>query len=155
MPAGERREGGAGDAAKPRPEPESGPSARQLGERLRRFRLERRLSLYDVERLTGKHFSTIGRYERGERRPDLETLRELAGAYGVSLAEVLGDSSSLVAYLPRDLRETAGLLLDRPDLRRLVQAAAPLEPPLVDQLSSLLRALTRGASQGSSGPAPG
>ncbi|MDI3298806.1 MAG: helix-turn-helix transcriptional regulator [Bacillota bacterium] len=131
--------------------------ARRLGERLRRFRLERNLSLYDVERLTGKHFSTIGRYERGERQPDLETLRELASTYGVSMAEILGDAASLVSYLPRDLRETAGLLLDRPDLRRLVQTAALFEPAVVDQICTLLALLARGAagSGAPAGPAPG
>ncbi|MCL6521410.1 MAG: helix-turn-helix domain-containing protein [Firmicutes bacterium] len=122
---------------------------RSLGERLRRLRLERHLSLYDVERLTGRHFSTIGRYERGERQPDLETLRELATTYGVSMAEILGDTASLVSYLPRDLRETATLLLDRPDLRRLIQLAASFEPPVVEQLCSLLALL------GPGGPSPG
>ena len=60
-----------------------------LGDRLRRLRLERNLSLYDVERLSGFHFTTIGKYERGERRPSLEVLRELARVYQVPLSELL------------------------------------------------------------------
>lgn len=62
-----------------------------LGERLRRLRLERNLSLYDVERLSGYHFTTIGKYERGERRPSLEVLRELARLYQVPLSELLDE----------------------------------------------------------------
>ncbi len=60
-----------------------------LGERLRSLRLERNLSLYDVERLSGLHFTTIGKYERNERKPSLQVLRELARVYQVPLSELL------------------------------------------------------------------
>jgi transcriptional regulator with XRE-family HTH domain len=65
--------------------------SREVGERLRQVRIERSLSLQDVERQSGGRWkaAVIGSYERGDRNISATRLLELAEFYEVSPAEVL------------------------------------------------------------------
>ncbi len=105
-----------------------------LGRRLRELRKSRRMSLYEVERRTGRHFSTIGKYERGERQPSLQMLRELADVYEVTLADLLAGTP---------LAGQGGGGADRPDLQGLLAVARRLSPEQVAALIELLRLLVR------------
>ncbi|WP_419931796.1 helix-turn-helix domain-containing protein [Candidatus Poriferisodalis sp.] len=62
-----------------------------VGERLRAARKYRRLTLSDVEALSGGEFKTsvLGAYERGERGVAVNRLLRLAELYGVAPAELL------------------------------------------------------------------
>jgi transcriptional regulator with XRE-family HTH domain len=62
----------------------------QLPDLLRRHRHEHRLSLKDVARSLGVHFTTVSSWERGRSEPGFQVLDELAELYGVSLADLLG-----------------------------------------------------------------
>ena len=64
--------------------------AEQVGERLRNIRLQKGLSLHDVEERSGKEFkaSVLGAYERGERSVSVPRLR-LAIFYGVPVDHLL------------------------------------------------------------------
>jgi transcriptional regulator with XRE-family HTH domain len=108
-----------------------------LGERLRRIRQSRNLSLYDVEAKTGLHFSTIGKYERGERTPNLQVLRELAAVYQVSLSELLGEPS----------------VDERPELVELMEAGRALAPEQVERLVAFLHSLRTRHPAGGQKPA--
>ncbi len=69
--------------------------SREVGERLRQIRIDRGLSLQDVERTSQGLWkaAVVGSYERGDRNISATRLLELAEFYGVSPAEVLpGDS---------------------------------------------------------------
>jgi transcriptional regulator with XRE-family HTH domain len=69
--------------------------SREVGERLRRVRVERGLSLQEVERSSGGRWkaAVIGSYERGDRNISATRLLELAEFYEVSPAQVLpGDA---------------------------------------------------------------
>ncbi len=118
-----------------------------LGRRLRELRLKRKLSLYDVEKLTGLHFTTIGKYERNERRPSLDVLRELASVYQVPLAELVSDAGDVAEYLPEELRNSLQLLTGRADLKRLVGVAGRLRQDQVDRLVDFLATLAPGMPQ--------
>ncbi len=66
-----------------------------VGERLRRVRIERGLSLQEVERTSGGRWkaAVIGSYERGDRNISATRLLELAEFYEVSPSQVLpGDA---------------------------------------------------------------
>ena len=65
--------------------------AEQVGERLRNIRLQKGLSLHDVEERSGKEFkaSVLGAYERGERSISVPRLQRLAIFYGVPVAHLL------------------------------------------------------------------
>jgi transcriptional regulator with XRE-family HTH domain len=63
-----------------------------LGRALRELRLERGLSQEQLSFESGIHRNYIGGIERGERRPSVVTVAELADALGVPLAELFRDS---------------------------------------------------------------
>lgn len=65
--------------------------ATSVGERLRAIRLQKRLSLHDVEDATTKEFkaSVVGAYERGERVISVPRLQRLALFYGVPVDRLL------------------------------------------------------------------
>lgn len=69
---------------------------RIVGERLRLIRRQKRLSLHDVEQLSGKEFkaSVLGAYERGERSLSVPRLARLAAIYRIPVAQLLPDTSS-------------------------------------------------------------
>lgn len=62
----------------------------ELGNRLRRLRRERRITLQALARDLGVHFTTVSAWERGRSEPDLEALGRLAGRLDVTLAALLG-----------------------------------------------------------------
>ncbi|MGH2811502.1 MAG: transcriptional regulator [Actinomycetota bacterium] len=62
-----------------------------VGEKLRNIRLQKGLSLHDVEVASGKRFkaSVLGAYERGERTISVSRLHGLARFYGVPVDQLL------------------------------------------------------------------
>lgn len=99
--------------------------ARSVGERLRNVRLQKRLSLHEVEVSSKQEFkaSVLGAYERGERAISVPRLHRLARFYDVPVDQLL----------PRD--PEAGAVLDlsggspaervRIDLQRLGEIEGP------------------------------
>jgi transcriptional regulator with XRE-family HTH domain len=86
----------------------------EVGERLRRVRVELGLSLQDVERRSDGRWKSavVGSYERGDRNISATRLLELAEFYGVSPGDVLpGDP-------PPPTRGGQGVVLD---LHRLAE----------------------------------
>lgn len=65
--------------------------AARVGERLRGIRLQKGLSLHDVEEASAKEFkaSVLGAYERGERSISVPRLQRLAQFYGVPVDRLL------------------------------------------------------------------
>lgn len=63
-----------------------------FGENLRGARIAAGLTQEALAQRLGVVKQTIGNYERGEREPDLATLRTIAAALGVTLANLLDDS---------------------------------------------------------------
>ncbi|KPI33864.1 transcriptional regulator, XRE family with cupin 2 sensor [Actinobacteria bacterium OV450] len=61
-----------------------------VGPRLRRLRARRGLTLAALSEETGISKSTLSRLESGQRRPSLELLLPLAGAYRVPLDDLVG-----------------------------------------------------------------
>src|SRR5206468_12803888 len=65
--------------------------AQNVGERLRNIRLQKGLSLHDVEQASSKEFkaSVLGAYERGERSISVPRLQRLAIFYSVPVDQLL------------------------------------------------------------------
>ena len=61
-----------------------------IGERLRRLRTQRGVTLTALASTTGISKSTLSRLETGQRRPTLELLLELSRAYRVPLDDLVG-----------------------------------------------------------------
>jgi DNA-binding transcriptional MerR regulator/quercetin dioxygenase-like cupin family protein len=86
--------------------------ARQApGQRLRRLRLKRGLSLAQVARATGVSVGFLSALERGQMHSSVGTLRRIARFYKtniVSLVETNGDAPALVRPTERKVLETNG-----------------------------------------------
>ena len=67
------------------------PYTRLVGERLRRIRQQKQMSLSDVEARSDQEFkaSVLGAYERGERAISVPRLERLARFYGVGVDQLL------------------------------------------------------------------
>src|SRR5947199_7240671 len=67
--------------------------AQAVGERLRNVRIQKALSLHDVELTSQEEFkaSVLGAYERGERAISVPRLQRLARFYGVTVDQLLPD----------------------------------------------------------------
>lgn len=57
--------------------------------RLRSLRLKQKLTLRDLERLSGVDYSSISKIETGAVQPKLSTILKLAKALNISLDELL------------------------------------------------------------------
>ncbi|MET0910458.1 MAG: transcriptional regulator [Ilumatobacteraceae bacterium] len=93
---------------------EEAPSAysRQVGERLRVIRKQKRLSLQEVEAQSDQEFkaSVLGAYERGERALSVPRLDRLAMFYAVPIEQLL----------PREVSGTeATAALEAPSIKKL------------------------------------
>lgn len=109
-----------------------------LGFRLRELRQRHRLSLYDVERRVGLHFSTIAKYERNERQPGIDVLRDLAALYEVPLGALVTDVNDLEELLTAEQRQWLQLLDGRPPLANLLQVLASLSDQRLQGLIDFL-----------------
>lgn len=96
----------------------------QVGARLRAVRRQRRLSLQDVQRLTGGEFkaAVVGAYERGERSLSLPRLQRLADFFQAPVTHFLPEEKAedaAVSALP-----TGGITIDLNALDKLGGADA-------------------------------
>ena len=85
-----------------------------LGERLRKIRLQKGMSLQDVQEASGGKWkaAVVGAYERGDRNVTVTRLSELADFYGVPVSEIIPtDGSSAPA--PIEARRRVILDLER------------------------------------------
>jgi transcriptional regulator with XRE-family HTH domain len=104
--------------------------AARVGERLRSIRLQKRLSLHDVEAASQKEFkaSVLGAYERGERSISVPRLQRLAQFYGVPADRLLPQPDGQVIHLDSPSREAERGV--RIDLQKLHAVEAPETPVL-------------------------
>ena len=101
--------------------------AQQVGERLRNIRLQKGLSLHDVEERSTKEFkaSVLGAYERGERSISVPRLQRLAIFYSVPVDHLLprgarADAQAANGEAPEAVVESVCI-----DLQALEDNAAP------------------------------
>jgi transcriptional regulator with XRE-family HTH domain len=105
--------------------------AARVGERLRSIRLQKGLSLHDVEEASAKEFkaSVLGAYERGERSISVPRLQRLAQFYGVPADRLLPEPEGTVITLDSPSRRENGHGV-RIDLQKLTEVQAPEVPVL-------------------------
>jgi transcriptional regulator with XRE-family HTH domain len=98
--------------------------AARVGERLRSIRLQKGLSLHDVEEASNKEFkaSVLGAYERGERSISVPRLQRLAQFYSVPVDRLLPQPESEVIALEPARDSDRGI---RIDLTKIESVQAP------------------------------
>lgn len=109
-----------------------------LGKRLRQLRLLRNYSLYDVERAVGLHYSTIAKYERNEREPALDVLRDLAALYRVPVAALVSDMRDFKDILSEEQIFWLSAIEGNPRLGELLTYAARAPGEAVSAVLTLL-----------------
>lgn len=72
-----------------------------MGEKLKKLREDRGMSMYRLTQLTGVSGHHIKGIENGTRQPTIETLYKLVTALGSSLAEIFNDDENCF-YLTED-----------------------------------------------------
>ncbi|HEX2241638.1 MAG TPA: transcriptional regulator [Actinomycetota bacterium] len=106
--------------------------AKALGERLRRIRAQKGMSLQDVQQASGGRWkaAVVGAYERGDRNVSVSRLYDLANFYEVPVSEVLpeddGDKAAAAEGRRRVVLDLEGLTKvpenDRVPLSRFTKA---------------------------------
>ena len=61
-----------------------------IGERIKRLRLAKKMTQSDLGKRLGVSTSTVGMYERGQRSPDNEMLIKFSKVFSVSIDSLLG-----------------------------------------------------------------
>jgi transcriptional regulator with XRE-family HTH domain len=120
--------------------------AARVGERLRSIRLQKRLSLHDVEDASAKEFkaSVLGAYERGERSISVPRLQRLAQFYGVPVDRLLPQAEEDVVSLDSSSPSTDRGI--RIDLTKLEAVDAP-EIPVIGRYVTMIQ-MARGDFNG-------
>jgi transcriptional regulator with XRE-family HTH domain len=75
----------------------------KVGEKLKKLRDDRDMSMYRLTQLTGVSGHHIKGIEEGTRQPTIETLNKLVNALGSSLVEIFNDDEEC-SYLTEDER---------------------------------------------------
>ena len=102
---------------------------KQVGERLRQIRRQKRMSLQEVESVSAQEFkaSVLGAYERGERAISVPRLARLAGLYKVPVDQLLpGDDDEGDPAANRREAEPSGARIDLTRLEALNGAEADM-----------------------------
>ncbi len=73
----------------------------EIGEKLKKLRTKRGMTMYRLTQLTGVSGHHIKGIEEGTRQPTIETLNKLVTALGSSLGEIFNDNEKCT-YLKED-----------------------------------------------------
>ncbi len=96
-----RKKSSSMDIRKEDPTTEQRDTAIMVGERLKRFRLARGMSLDDLEAAIDGLVSkqALSKYERGKMQPKVMTLNRIAAALGIKSAQLWGESTYQVEWV--------------------------------------------------------
>ena len=96
--------------------------SKALGERLRNIRVQKGMSLQDVQQASGGKWkaAVVGAYERGDRNVTVARLSELADFYGVPVSEVLPEDGAPPAPSAPEVRRR--VVLDLEGLKRVPES---------------------------------
>lgn len=99
-----------------------GPEYLQLGYRLTDIRKSLGLSQADAAQKIGIPQSTYSGYETGSRKITLSTLKQIAGAYGVSVDSLLGNAMATAEALTLEEEEVIKMYRQADnDTKRMVE----------------------------------
>jgi transcriptional regulator with XRE-family HTH domain len=97
-----------------------------FGERLKRLRKARKLSLVELGEKSGLSFSHLSRYERGVTKPSADGLQRLSDALQVSVAALMDDEAPIHMADPEIRQQLQEIELlpeeDRHVIKRMINA---------------------------------
>jgi transcriptional regulator with XRE-family HTH domain len=97
----------------------NGDYSRALGDRLRKIRIQKNMSLQDVQQASEGRWkaAVVGAYERGDRNVTVTKLAELAEFYGVPVSEIIPEDDGPTA--PGEIGRRKRLVLDLESLENV------------------------------------
>ena len=104
-----------------------------IGERIRQFRTEQKLSQEELAFVSELHSAYIGKIERGEKCPTVETLYKIANGLKIPLHKLL-DISSGTEVKKSDAFHRIQKALDGLSTEEMIQVAQ-----IVEQITALMR----------------
>lgn len=122
-----------------------------LSKNLRALRRARGLSQDDVAaRLGYKSFTTVQKWEAGSSEPSVQTLKKLAGLFGVTLNDLVSrdltrpdaDDAGGRYYLDPETREIAQAVYEDDNLRMLFDASRDAAPEDIQMAAEMIRRLS-------------
>ena len=76
---------------------------REIGEKIKKLRKERNITITDLGRIVGMSKSTVSMWEQGLRRPEYEELQKLSDFFGKSISYFLeSDQQNVVTIIGRN-----------------------------------------------------
>lgn len=87
-----------------------------FGKRLARLREDKNLTQKELADLTSISRSRLSLYETDKREPDLQTVKQLASFFKVSLDDLLGSTPLIESKEPKRPKDLAKILEQREDL---------------------------------------
>lgn len=76
-------------------------TTKMIGEKLKKIREDKGLTLREVADKTGIHFTYIGKLENGQHKANLEMINKLCKFYNISVSSLFGET----VEVPKELQE--------------------------------------------------
>ena len=114
-----------------------------IGRRLRFYRREKNLSIYDAEKMSGIKFGLVAAYERGDKRVSIERIKKLAKAYEVPAIYIIFSEKEIAETLHLDLCRNAELLLEKPVLNELLSIVKDFSDETIISLLNFIKKFIR------------
>lgn len=116
---------------------------REIGDRIRIARDKQGMSLKVLADLISVSEPTMSRYERGETKIDLVTLKKIAELLSVSDRWLIGWNGEESYYLNEDTKEMATYIAEHPEQYFLMDATRKLKPEDYKYVKDLVERLSK------------
>jgi len=116
---------------------------REIGDRIRIARDKQGMSLKSLADLISVSEPTMSRYERGETKIDLVTLKKIAELLNVSDRWLIGWNGEDSYYLNEDTKEMAAYIAEHPEQYFLMDATRKLKPEDYKYVKDLVERLSK------------
>jgi len=115
---------------------------KEIGARITKARTDRDINLKDLGAAIGVSESTMSRYESGETKVDIVTIRKIARELGVSDKWIVGwNGEDEIYYLNEDTRELAQYIAENPEQYLLMDATRKLKADDLKYVADLVNRL--------------
>ena len=110
-----------------------------IGENIRELRQDKELSQMELAHRCGLTMLHISSFENGERKPNLDQLEKIAGAFGVDIAYFFRRKQDISGMTEEELRNCVN---DNPQTVFLLRKVLPFSSEKMDVMLSVADALS-------------
>ena len=114
----------------------------QLGEKIKKLRVDHKISRNELANILGISYSTISKYETNVRRPDNEMLKNIADYFRVSADYLLGREEKTNSLPPLTKKEERDIAKDLEDILEGINSSNSLSfygEPMDEETKELMK----------------